>query len=94
MLVVVIPLLWPLLIVILVWSSLVSWNDYLLPTVVIQDEGFQTVPIALAHFVGRFDTEYALLATAALVALAPILVLYAGLYQILARGIRGLGSLA
>jgi raffinose/stachyose/melibiose transport system permease protein len=94
MLTVVAPLLWPLLVVILVWSFLVSWNDYLLPTVAIQDEGFQTVPLALAHFVGRFDTEYALLATAALVALAPVLALYAGLYQVLARGISGLRGLA
>jgi ABC-type glycerol-3-phosphate transport system permease component len=94
MVTVVVPLLWPLLVVILVWSFLVSWNDYLLPTVVIQDEGFQTIPLALAHFVGRFDTEYALLATGALVALAPVLAIYAGLYQVLARGMRRLGSLA
>ncbi|HEY8282931.1 MAG TPA: ABC transporter permease subunit [Chloroflexota bacterium] len=88
---VVLPLLGPLLAVILVWSFLVSWNDYLLPTVVIQDDGVITVPTALAHFVGRFDTEYGLLATGALMALLPIAILYAGLYRILARGARSLG---
>jgi len=85
------PLLRPLMVVILVWSFLVSWNDYLLPTVVIQDDSVITVPTALAQFVGRFDTEYGLLATGALLALLPIVVLYAGLYRVLVRGARLLG---
>jgi raffinose/stachyose/melibiose transport system permease protein len=88
------PLTLPLVIVVAVWSFLVSWNDYLLPTVVIQDEGFLTVPIALAHFIGRFDTQYGLLATGALLALLPLAILYAGLYKVLERGMRGLGGLA
>jgi raffinose/stachyose/melibiose transport system permease protein len=91
---IVLPLLRPLLIVIAVWSFLVSWNDYLLPTVVIQDEGLQTVPIALGHFIGRFDTEYGLLATGALLALAPVAAIYAGLYRVLVRGISRLGNIA
>ena len=88
---VVLPLLGPLMMVILAWSFLVSWNDYLVPTVVIQDDSLITVPTALAHFVGRFDTEYGLLAGGALLALLPIAGLYAGLYRVLARGARLLG---
>lgn len=88
------PLVRPLLIVIAVWSFLVSWTDYLLPTVVIQDEGLQTMPTALAHFIGRFDTEYGLLATGALLALAPVVALYAGLYRVLVHGISRLGRIA
>ncbi|HXT34843.1 MAG TPA: carbohydrate ABC transporter permease, partial [Chloroflexota bacterium] len=61
------------------------------PTVVIQDDSVITVPTALAQFVGRFDTEYGLLATGALLALLPIVVLYAGLYRVLVRGARLLG---
>ncbi|HVA92156.1 MAG TPA: ABC transporter permease subunit [Chloroflexota bacterium] len=94
LLAVALPLLRPLLVVILAWSFLVSWNDYLLPTVVIQDAGIVTVPTALAQFIGRFDTEYGLLATGALLALLPIVVLYAGLYRLLGRGISRLGGIA
>ena len=49
-----------------------------------------TAPMALGHFIGRFDTQYALLATGALLALLPLLVLYAGSYSVMARGVRGL----
>ncbi|HWE61087.1 MAG TPA: ABC transporter permease subunit, partial [Chloroflexota bacterium] len=84
------PLLLPLVTVVGIWAFLSSWNDYLLPTVALQDESIQTIPMALAHFIGRFDTQYALLATGALLAVLPLLVLYAGLYGVMARGIRGL----
>jgi ABC-type sugar transport system permease subunit len=87
-----VPLLLPLIVVVAVWSFLTSWNDYLLPTVVLQDGSLQTVPLALAHFIGRFDTEYAVLATGALLVVLPVLALYCGLYGVMARGVRGLSS--
>jgi len=87
---IVLPLLRPLLLVTAVWSFLLSWNDYLLPTVVLAGGDSQTAPLALAHFVGRFDTEYGLLATGTLVTIVPILLLYAVLYRALARGMRRL----
>lgn len=85
---IVLPLLLPLVVVVGVWSFVTSWNDYLLPTVAIEDGSMQTVPLALAHFIGRFDTQYALLATSALLAALPLLIIYAGLYGIMARGLR------
>jgi raffinose/stachyose/melibiose transport system permease protein len=85
---IVLPLLLPLVVVVGVWSFLASWNDYLLPTVAIEDGSMQTVPLALAHFIGRFDTQYALLATGALLAALPLLAIYAGLYGIMAQGLR------
>ena len=87
---VVVPLTRPLTLVVAVWAFLSSWNDFLLPTVVLQDASLVTVPVALAHFIGRFDTEYAVLATGTLLAMAPLLALYAACFSVLARGLRGL----
>jgi len=72
------------------WAFLSSWNEFLLPTVVMQDEGLQTVPTALAHFVGRVDTQYALLATGALLSVVPLLALYGALYGAMSAGLRRL----
>ena len=73
-----------------VWAFLSSWNDYTLPTIVLQDDTLQTVPVALGHFIGRIDTEYALIATGAVLASAPLLALYAGGYGVLGLGLRRL----
>ncbi len=82
------PLVGPLVAVVAVWSFLTSWNEYLLPTVLSPNGVFQTMPTALGSFIGRFDTEYGLLATGALLAVLPLLLLYGALYGVLARGLR------
>jgi ABC-type glycerol-3-phosphate transport system permease component len=73
-----------------VWTFLLSWNEYLLPTVVLQDDSLQTVPIKLGHFIGRIDTQYALIATGAILAAAPLLIVYGSGYSVLGAGIRRL----
>jgi ABC-type glycerol-3-phosphate transport system permease component len=84
------PLIAPMVAVAGLWAFLSCWNEYLLPTVVLQDETLQTVPLALAHFIGRVDTQYGLLAMGALLAIIPILALYAGLYAMLSLALRRL----
>jgi ABC-type glycerol-3-phosphate transport system permease component len=84
------PLSLPMVAVTAVWTFLSSWNAYLLPTVVLQDDSLQTVPIALGHFIGRSDTQYALIATGALLAAAPLLIMYGVGYGVLSMGIRHL----
>lgn len=84
------PLVAPMIVVTAVWSFLSSWNEYLLPTVVLQDDSVETVPIALGHFIGRIDTQYALIATGALLAAAPLVVAYMLGYNALSAGVRRL----
>src|SRR5579885_1287176 len=84
-----IPLSLPMIAVAGLWAFLSSWNEFMLPTVVLQDETLQTVPTVVAHFVGRVDTQYALVATGALLAIAPLLLLYGALYGLLAGGLCG-----
>lgn len=87
---IVLPLALPTVAVVALWAFLSSWNEYLLPTIVLQDDTLQTVPVALGHFIGRIDTEYALIATGALLASAPLLLVYAGGYSVLGLGLRRL----
>jgi len=82
------PLVAPMILVAALWAFVSSWNEYLLPVVVLQDDALQTVPAALGHFVGSVDTLYGLLAAGALLAVLPLLALYALLYGAVAAGLR------
>lgn len=84
------PLAAPMVAVMAVWAFLTSWDEYLLPTIVMQDDSMQTVPVALGHFIGRVDTQYALIATGALMAAVPLLALYAAGYGLFSAGFRRL----
>jgi len=70
------PLVQPALLVAGIWAFVGSWNEYLLPTLVSQDGSLQTVPTLLGSFIGRFDTQFGLLAAGSLVALLPSLLIY------------------
>ncbi len=87
------PLCVPMLSVVALWAFVTSWNDYLLPAVVLQDDALQTVPLTLAHFSGTVDTEYGLLAMGVLLAITPLLVMYAALYRIMSLAPRQLRRL-
>jgi len=84
------PLARPMVAVVALWAFLSSWNEYLLPTLAVQDDSLQTVPVALGHLIGRIDTQYALIATGALLAAAPLLIVYAAGYGVLGAGVRRL----
>jgi len=91
MLRVALPLARPAILAVTVWAFVSSWNEYLLPTVVSQDGSLQTVPTLLGGFIGRYDTEYGLLAASALLSMLPSLVLYLALRYPATRGLNSRG---
>jgi ABC-type sugar transport system permease subunit len=81
------PLVRPALIAVAIWSFITSWNEYLLPTVNSQDGSIQTVPMLLAGFIGKYDTQIGPLAAGALLALLPSLLIYLLLRRPAAAGL-------
>lgn len=73
---IVVPMVWPLILTTLLINFLWSWNGFLWPFIVIQNDEMATLPVALARYQGfqaqRWD---AVLAGATITAL-PILLLY------------------
>jgi ABC-type glycerol-3-phosphate transport system permease component len=59
-------------------SFLASWNAFLWPQVVLQDERKYTLPIGLAGMMGlpQFETNYGLLMAGTLVSVLPVVVLF------------------
>lgn len=53
-----------------------TWNEFLLPLIMISGESHRTAPLGLTFFQGQHTTEFALLAAAATIVALPILLLY------------------
>lgn len=70
------PLARPALIALSIFQFLWSWNQYLLPLVMVQDQKMRTMPLGLSFFVGRYSTNYGGLAAAAVLALLPTTIFY------------------
>jgi ABC-type glycerol-3-phosphate transport system permease component len=59
-------------------SFLASWNAYLWPQIVLQDEGRYTLPLGLSGMIGlaEYETRYGVLMAGTLIAVLPVLVLF------------------
>lgn len=64
-----------------------AWNDFLWPLVVTNSTEMQTVPVGLNSFQGQFSVRWNLLMAAAVVAMLPVLIVYAFAQKWFIRGI-------
>ncbi|MGY6026508.1 carbohydrate ABC transporter permease [Streptomyces spinosirectus] len=53
-----------------------TWNEFLLPLVMITDENKRTAPLGLAFFQSEHTTQYSLLAAASIIVALPVVALY------------------
>ncbi|MEU3338806.1 carbohydrate ABC transporter permease [Streptomyces sp. NPDC002144] len=53
-----------------------SWNQFLLPLILIQDPSRRTAPAGLGFFTGQFDVDVPLLAAATLIVITPVVLVY------------------
>lgn len=70
------PLLGPMNATVGIFAFLASWNDFLLPQMIIASPTLQTLPVVQNLFQGEFNTDYNLAFASYLMALAPTLVVY------------------
>ena len=56
--------------------SMWTWNEFLIPLIMVSGEELRTAPLGLAFFQGQHVTEYSLLAAAGTMVALPIVVLY------------------
>ena len=68
---------------------LFSWQEYLLPLVVLQTETLKTITVGAASLQGRYGVDYGGIAAAGLIAFAPLV----GLFLVMQRSfVRGLSA--
>jgi raffinose/stachyose/melibiose transport system permease protein len=76
------PQMLTLAVLVFVWT----WNDFLLPLVMLSGSSIQTAPISLVFFQGQHTTDFAYLAGAAVITVIPVVVVYVLLQRSFARG--------
>lgn len=81
------PLLKPTTITVIVLDSLWFWNDYLLPSLVINRPGMYTIPLKMFYFFGTYSKQWALALAALFMAILPIIILYAFLQKYIIKGV-------
>ena len=84
---VLLPLARPGIIAVSVFAFIFSWNEYLFPLVLINDESAKTLPLGVAGFMGHLYVEWGPLLAAAVVSTIPILILFSILQRFLIKGI-------
>jgi len=88
---IVLPLSKPGLAVVAINSFLYSWEEYAWALVSMQKEPYRTLPIAIANFQGEHLTQWGLVFAATIVALIPIIVIFAVFQRYFVQGISTTG---
>ena len=84
---VVFPLLTPTIATVAIIDAMAFWNDYLLPSLVLQKKELYTIPIATQAFYGTYTSDLGLIMAALLLAMLPILILYVLLQRFIVEGV-------
>ena len=84
---VLLPLALPGIVAVAVFAFIFSWNEYLFPLVLLNDENVKTLPLGVAGFMGHLYVEWGPLLASAVVSTVPILVLFTFLQRFLIKGI-------
>jgi raffinose/stachyose/melibiose transport system permease protein len=63
-----------------------TWNEFLIPLVMVTDESLRTAPLGLAFFQGQYTSGLSLLAAGAVIVAVPVVVVYLVLQRHFIRG--------
>ena len=73
---VLVPLARPAIITLTALIFMWTWNEFLIPLVMVTDEGLRTAPLGLAFFQGQYTQGFTLLAAGAVIVATPVIALY------------------
>jgi raffinose/stachyose/melibiose transport system permease protein len=83
---VLVPLGRPAIVTLMLLTFMSSWNEFLLPLVMISQDSLLTLPAGLADFQGRFGTNVALASAGSVIVVLPLVLLYVILQREFIRG--------
>jgi len=84
---IVLPLLKPMLVTVFILNSLWIWNDYLLPSLILQSPELRTIPIATFAFFGQYTKQWDLALPALVMGIVPIVVFFLAMQKYIIEGI-------
>lgn len=86
---VILPVAKPAIVTLLITDFLATWNEYLLASVIINDNNFKTVPVGLMTFVGEHGTDYGFLCAGVLISVIPVIIVYTIFQRYFVEGLSG-----
>lgn len=84
-----VPLSKPIITTIVILNLVTSWNNFLLPLLLLTDQKLNTIPLSLMAFKGIFSVQYNLLFAALIITAVPMLVLYLLFQKNFVEGLAG-----
>jgi raffinose/stachyose/melibiose transport system permease protein len=84
---VILPLAKPIGAVVIVWTLIGAWNDYLLPLVFLQSPTQQTTTLLPSFFQSQYGSDQTKVLTAAVITAVPEIVTYLLLQRLFERGL-------
>lgn len=84
---VVLPLMKPMLVTVFILNTLWIWNDYLLPSLILQSPDLRTIPIATFAFFGQYTKQWDLALPALVMGVLPIIVFFLFMQKYIIEGI-------
>jgi len=86
---VILPVAKPAIVTLLISDFLSTWNEYLLASVIINDNNYKTVPVGLMTFVGEHGTDYGYLCAGVLISVIPVMIVYLVFQKYFVEGMAG-----
>jgi raffinose/stachyose/melibiose transport system permease protein len=86
---VVFPMLKPVTVTALVLNAVAVWNDFFTPLLYLSGSAQQTMPVAVAGFVGQYVSEWNLIFAALVISILPVLAVYFALQRSIINGFAG-----
>ncbi len=82
-----VPLIKPALASFIIIKFMWSWNEFLWPVIVGQDQTMFTVTVGLVNFAGVYYTDWTMIATATVFSMLPMILIFVSLQRYLVQGL-------
>ena len=76
----------PALFTTIVLNFIILWNEFLYAVVLLTEDAKRTLPLGIMHFMGSHQLDVGMLATGLMIAIGPVILLYAFFSDTLIRG--------
>ncbi|MNZ74128.1 L-arabinose transport system permease protein AraQ [compost metagenome] len=84
---IVLPLLKPMMMTVIILNCLWVWNDYLLPSLILQKPDMRTIPLATFAFFGQYTKQWDLALPALVLGITPIVAFFLLLQRYIVEGV-------
>ena len=77
----------PITVTVAILNIIWIWNDYLLPSLVINKEGMETIPLKMFFFFGEYTKQWHLALAGLTIAIIPVIIVYFFLQKQIIKGV-------